>query len=61
MASIHLADVSVTDANRLLLEYGAAGEDVDILDPDARHHIGVGLTHPITVRVRGSAGDSARA
>ncbi len=56
MASIHLADVSVTDANRLLLEYGAAGEDVDILDPDARHHIGVGLTHPITVRVRGSAG-----
>ena len=56
MASIDLADVSVTDANRLLLEYGAAGEDVDILDPDARHHIGVGLTHPITVRVRGSAG-----
>jgi methylamine---glutamate N-methyltransferase subunit C len=56
VASIDLADVSVTDANRLLLEYGAAGEDVDIIDPDARHHIGVGLTHPITVRVRGSAG-----
>ena len=56
MASIDLADVSVTDANRLLLEYGEAGEDVDIVDPDARHHIGVGLTFPITVRVHGSAG-----
>jgi methylamine---glutamate N-methyltransferase subunit C len=56
VASIDLADVSVTDANRLLLEYGEAGEDVDIVDPDARHHIGVGLTFPITVRVHGSAG-----
>ena len=35
---------------------GARGEDVEVLNPDARHHIGVGLTHPITVRVRGSAG-----
>jgi glutamate synthase domain-containing protein 2 len=56
VASIDLAAVSVTDANRLLLEYGEAGEDVDIVDPDARHHIGVGLTFPITVRVHGSAG-----
>ena len=26
--------------------YGEQGEDVDVLNPDARHHIGVGLTHP---------------
>lgn len=56
MATIDLAAVSVTEANRLLLQHGEAGEDVELLNPDARHHVGVGLTHPIAVRVRGSAG-----
>jgi formylmethanofuran dehydrogenase subunit C len=56
VATIDLAQVSVTDANRLLLAHGEHGEDVDVVNPDARHHIGVGLTHPITVRVHGSAG-----
>ncbi len=56
MAQIDLSRVSVRDANKLIRELGEAGEDVEILNPDARHHIGVGLTAPITVRVRGSAG-----
>ena len=56
MVTIDLADVAVRDANELIREAGAGGEDVEVLNPDARHHIGVGLTHPITVRVRGSAG-----
>jgi glutamate synthase domain-containing protein 2 len=56
VATIDLAAVSVTDANRLLLAHGDQGEDVDVVNPDARHHIGVGLTHPITVRIHGSAG-----
>ena len=56
MVTIDLADVAVRDANELIREAGARGEDVEVLNPDARHHIGVGLTHPITVRVRGSAG-----
>jgi methylamine---glutamate N-methyltransferase subunit C len=56
VAAIDLAVTSVTDANRLLLAHGEAGEDVEILNPDARHHIGVGLTHPIAVTVHGSAG-----
>jgi glutamate synthase domain-containing protein 2/formylmethanofuran dehydrogenase subunit C len=56
VATIDLAGVSVTDANRLLLEHGERGEDVEVVNPDARHHIGVGLTHPITVTVHGSAG-----
>lgn len=56
MATIDLAQLSVTDANRLLLQHGEAGEDVDIVNPDARHHIGVGLTYPITLRIHGSAG-----
>ena len=56
MATIDLSDVAISEANERIREYGAKGEDVEIVNPDARHHIGVGLTHPITVRVRGSAG-----
>jgi len=56
MATIDLSDVAISEANERIREYGAKGEDVEIINPDARHHIGVGLTHPITVRVRGSAG-----
>ncbi len=56
MAQIDLAKVPVREANERLRAYGEAGEDVEVLNPDARHHIGVGLTAPITVKVRGSAG-----
>lgn len=56
MVQIDLSDVSVREANELIRKCGEQGEDVDILNPDARHHIGVGLTSPITVNVRGSAG-----
>ena len=56
MATIDLSVTSVTDANALLRKYGADGVDVDVLNPDARHHIGVGLTHPINVHIKGSAG-----
>ena len=56
MATIDLSALSITDANNRIRELGAAGEDIDIINPDARHHIGVGLTAPVTVRVKGSAG-----
>ena len=56
MVAIDLSEVAVRRANELIREYGAGGEDVEIANPDARHHIGVGLTHDITVRIRGSAG-----
>jgi glutamate synthase domain-containing protein 2 len=56
VVTVDLAAVSVTDANERMREAGARGEDVEVLNPDARHHIGVGLTDDITVRVRGSAG-----
>jgi hypothetical protein len=56
VATIDLAQVPVREANRRLRAYGELGEDVDVLNPDARHHIGVGLTSPIAVRVHGSAG-----
>jgi glutamate synthase domain-containing protein 2 len=56
MVQIDLAKVPVREANELIRKSGEQGTDVDILNPDARHHIGVGLTAPITVRVHGSAG-----
>ena len=56
MVTIDLAEIPVRKANELIREHGSLGEDIEVLSPDARHHIGVGLIHPITVRVRGSAG-----
>ena len=54
--TIDLATTPVRRANELIRQHGEAGEDVEILNPDARHHIGVGLTAPIKVAIRGSAG-----
>ncbi len=56
MVTIDLARTAVRDANELIREYGAGGTDVELVNPDARHHLGVGLVHPINVRIRGSAG-----
>ncbi len=56
MVTLDLSQLSVREANERLRSLGADGEDVDIANPDARHHIGVGLIHPINVTVRGSAG-----
>ena len=56
MATIDLSVTPVREANELLRKYGADGVDVEVLNPDARHHIGVGVTHPINVHIRGSAG-----
>ena len=56
MVTLDLAKIPVREANERIREAGARGEDVEVLNPDARHHIGVGLIDPITVRVRGSAG-----
>ncbi|MCR6629853.1 MAG: glutamate synthase-related protein [Magnetospirillum sp.] len=56
MVTIDLSTMPVREGNETLRAAAARGEDIDILNPDARHHIGVGLTHPVTVRVKGSAG-----
>jgi glutamate synthase domain-containing protein 2 len=56
VVALDLSEISVRRANELIREAGSRGEDVEIVNPDARHHIGVGLTAPIAVRVRGSAG-----
>ena len=56
MVTIDLANTSVREANERIRKYGADGTDVELVNPDARHHLGVGLVHPIDVRIRGSAG-----
>lgn len=56
MVAIDLSTLSVRDANEAARAAAARGEDIDILNPDARHHIGVGLVAPVKVKVHGSAG-----
>ena len=56
MVTIDLRKVSIHNANEMIRGYGSTRQNVEILNPDARHYIGVGLISPITVRVRGSAG-----
>ncbi len=56
MVTLDLAKLTVREVNQGLREAGEAGDYVTVLNPDARHHIGVGLTSAITVRVEGSAG-----
>ena len=56
MVAVDLAEIPVRRANELIRSSGDAGDNVEVLNPDARHHIGVGLTAPIEVVVRGSAG-----
>ena len=56
MISIDLGQVPVREANERIRALGAEGENIEVINPDARHHIGVGLIHPVDVLVRGSAG-----
>ena len=60
MVQIDLAKLSVREANERIRACGEQGEDVEVINPDAKHHIGVGLVapkdRPVTVKVRGSAG-----
>ena len=56
MVTLDLAELTVRQANEQIREYGEKSEDVEVLNPDSKHHIGVGLTSPINVHVRGSAG-----
>lgn len=56
MVTIDLAEIPVSEANECIRAHGEQREDVELINPDARHHLGVGLTDPITVKIRGSAG-----
>ena len=56
MVSMDLSKMSIRKANEILRGYGSTHRNVEIINPDARHYIGVGLINPIKVWIRGSAG-----
>ncbi|MCP4187616.1 MAG: glutamate synthase [Gammaproteobacteria bacterium] len=56
MVTLDLSQLDITQANEKIRQCGREGVDVEIINPDARHNIGVGLVDPITVKVKGSAG-----
>ena len=47
MVTIDLSELTIRQANELIRGYGSSGDDVEIVNPDARHYIGVGLTAPM--------------
>jgi glutamate synthase domain-containing protein 2/formylmethanofuran dehydrogenase subunit C len=56
MAIIDLSKLTVRTANEVIKGHGANHRDVEIINPDAKHYIGVGLVNPIRLTIRGSAG-----
>ncbi len=56
MVTIDLSDITTREANERIREAASLGETIEVLNPDARHHIGVGVIHPVEIHVRGSAG-----
>ena len=56
MATIDLSTTPIRTANEIIRGYGAGHQDIDVLNPDAKHYIAAGLTQPVSVTVHGSAG-----
>ena len=56
MVAIDLSKVSVREGNEAMRAAAGKGEEIEVLNPDARHHIGVGLIAPVKVKIKGSAG-----
>lgn len=48
--------LSVTEINRTLREAAKTGEEVEIINPRSRHHLGVGILDKLNLTIRGSAG-----
>ncbi|MBC6441414.1 MAG: glutamate synthase [Rhodospirillales bacterium] len=56
MVTIDLSGRETRDVNEEIRKAAADGESIEVLNPDARHHIGVGVIHPVDIHIRGSAG-----
>ncbi|MBT6512064.1 MAG: glutamate synthase [Rhodospirillaceae bacterium] len=56
MVTVDLSQFEIREANERIREAASQGESIEVLNPDARHHIGVGVIHPVDIHVRGSAG-----
>lgn len=56
MATIDLSNTPIRTANEVIRGYGAIHQSIEIINPDAKHYIAVGLTNPVDVHIKGSAG-----
>ncbi len=56
MVALDLNEMSVRKLNEILRGFAATHQNAEVINPDAKHYIGVGLVTPIKVRIRGSAG-----
>lgn len=56
MITLDADKVSVTEINRALRQAVKTGDEVEILNPRARHHLGVGILGEVKATIRGSAG-----
>jgi len=50
------AAMTVTELNERVREIAAAGSDVRIVNPAARHHLVIGVMDPVTIEIDGTAG-----
>ena len=56
MVRLDAAELSARELNRRLKELAAAGADVTVVNPQARHNMAVGILHPFDLRIEGSVG-----
>jgi glutamate synthase domain-containing protein 3 len=56
MINLDADKLSVTEINRALRQAVKAGEETEVLNPRARHHLGVGILGELQMTIRGSAG-----
>lgn len=56
MITLDADKLTVTEINRSLREAVKEGREVEILNPRARHHLGVGILGELKLAIRGSAG-----
>jgi glutamate synthase domain-containing protein 3 len=57
MVEIDASQFSVRELNRQIRSLAESGEtEIRVLHPGAQHNIGVGIVHPITLTIQGSAG-----
>jgi len=56
MIVLDAAKTTVTDINRALRNAGKSGEEVKVINPQAKHNLGVGILEPVRATFDGSAG-----
>ena len=56
MVRLNAAELTTRQLNLRLKELGAGDEEIEVLNPQARHNLAVGIFHPCKIRFRGSVG-----